>query len=238
MGYRGKIEQQNRARDLRAEGWTYTEIMAELGVAKSSVSLWCRDVVVDDEVWAKRARANRRQGARSRTNALADRRRAEIDELLEDGRRRIAALSEEAFLVAGAALYAGEGAKADRRVVFTNSDPRMVRLFLAWLRHFFPPDEHRLRVRLYLHEDLDLEGAHAFWSEITGIPTAQFSAPYRATADPSIRRSKHPMGCGSVAYHSSVVHREIVGMMDALLSSSAAECGGPRRPSPVKIIPG
>lgn len=219
VGYRGKTYQQGRARDLRAQGWTYTEIMEELGVAKSSVSLWCRDVQVDEEVWAARASANRRRGVLRRPNALAERRRQEIDELLVAGRDRIRALSEEAFLVAGAALYAGEGAKTDRKVVFTNSDPRMIVFFLAWLRHFFQVEESRLRLRLYLHDGLDLEEANSFWAEATAIPVHQFTAPYRAVADPSIRTAKHPMGCPSVIYSCSRTHRTVMGLVHALLLS-------------------
>ncbi|MGH9245766.1 MAG: helix-turn-helix domain-containing protein, partial [Acidimicrobiales bacterium] len=63
MGYRGKVTEQERARELRAAGWTYNEICAELGVCKSSVSLWVRDIPVDEEVWAKRVRKNKRYGA-------------------------------------------------------------------------------------------------------------------------------------------------------------------------------
>lgn len=122
MGYRGKIEEQNRARDLRAEGLTYNEICAELGVSKSSVSLWCRDVEVDEEVWASRVRENKRFGARKRTNTLTLRRQAEIDRLLAEGRERIGRLSARDFLIAGVALYAGEGAKTGNAVVFANSD--------------------------------------------------------------------------------------------------------------------
>ena len=33
-----------KARELRARGHTYNEIAAELGVSKSSVSLWVRDM--------------------------------------------------------------------------------------------------------------------------------------------------------------------------------------------------
>ncbi len=36
--------EQERARALRAEGYTMPEIATELGVSKSSVSLWTRDV--------------------------------------------------------------------------------------------------------------------------------------------------------------------------------------------------
>ena len=65
-------------------------------------------------------------------------------------------MSDDAFLAAGVALYAGEGAKTDGNVRFANTDPEMVRFFCAWLRRFFAPDESRLRVRVYLHEGLDL----------------------------------------------------------------------------------
>ena len=44
MGYRGKTDDHERARALRAQSWTLQEIADELGVAKSSVSLWVRDV--------------------------------------------------------------------------------------------------------------------------------------------------------------------------------------------------
>ena len=44
MGYGGKVAEQQRARVLRAEAWTLADIATELGVSKSSVSLWVRDV--------------------------------------------------------------------------------------------------------------------------------------------------------------------------------------------------
>ncbi len=56
-------------------------------------------------------------------------------------------------------------------------------------------DESRLRVRLYLHEGLDLEAANRAWSNVTGIPIDQFGKPYRAVPDPSIRTAKHIYGC-------------------------------------------
>ncbi|MEY2420867.1 MAG: hypothetical protein QOI95_934 [Acidimicrobiaceae bacterium] len=220
MGYRGKTTEQNQARDLRAQGWTYKEICDQLRVAKSSVSLWCRDVPVDAEVWARKVRESRRFGARTRANSLALRRQHEIDQLRVLGRERIGRLSTEAFFVAGVALYAGEGSKTDGAVKFANSDPRMILFFITWLRCFFDVDESRLRLWLYLHEGLDLDAAISFWSELTEIPTAQFGKPYRATPDPSIRRSKHPMGCPSVAYACSRTHRAVMGLVDALLTCS------------------
>ena len=145
---------------------------------------------------------------------------AEIEECDRLGVERIGVLSDEAFLVAGAALYAGEGGKR-QSVEFANTDPAMIAFFCSWLRHFFAVDEARLRMRVYLHEGLDLETAEHFWSGIANIPRAQFRAPYRAKADPTIRLSKHDYGCAYVRYACSRTHREVMGFVRALLSSGA-----------------
>jgi hypothetical protein len=222
MGYRGQVDKQNRARDLRAQGWTLTEICDEVGCSRSSASLWCRDVELDEQVLAQRRRARNLRGnqmARARgPNRLQRRKAAEIAELKEAGLRRIGRMTDREFLVAGLAYYSGEGAKRDGAVKFANSDARLMSFFMRWLRRFFDVDESRLRLRLYLHEGLDLEGANEFWSALTGIPVHQFHQPYRAVPDPSIRKSKHPLGCPSVTYACSRTHRSIMGMIDALLS--------------------
>lgn len=212
MGCRGKVALQEQARDLRLQGRTLKEIADELGVSKSSVSLWVRDLGIE---------VRRRTPVAPRPNRLREAKLAEIEEMNAAGIARIGELSEHAFLAAGVMLYAGEGDKTPGGVGFANSDPRMHRFFLSWLRHFFDIDESRLRIRLYLHQGLDLEAANAFWTDVTGIPERQFIRPYRAVADPSIRRSKHPMGCPKVNYSCARTHRAVMGLVAALLSSSA-----------------
>src|SRR5215207_8720848 len=130
MGYRGKLAEQQQARQLRRTGLPLAEIAAHLGVAKSSVSLWVRDVEFSPLPRPPR-------GRRRDPNVLQRRKGAEI------GR-----LAEREFLVAGVALYAGEGSKGDGTVRFVNNDPRMVALFCTWLRHFYEIDESRLRLTL------------------------------------------------------------------------------------------
>jgi hypothetical protein len=213
MGYRGKLSEQQQARQLRRTGLPMAEIASQLGVSKSSVSLWVRDV--EFQPLPRPPRGRRRE-----PNALQRRRQAEIDRLLTEGRVRIGLLSEREFLVAGVALYAGEGSKEDGRVRFVNSDPRMVVFFCSWLRRFYEIDESRLRLALYLHQGLDLSAATAYWSALTCIPQSQFTKPYRAVPDPSIRRAKHVHGCIAVSYSCSATHRSIMGLVSALLGDA------------------
>ncbi len=212
MGYRGKVKEQEAARALRAEGHTLADIAQKLGVSKSSVSLWVRGVPFRP--------SPRRYEPQRRRQPLRERRLREIEQLNRQGKTRIGKLSDEAFFIAGLALYAGEGAKGDGLVKFSNSDPEMVRFFCAWFRRFFAVDESRLRCSVYLHQGVDLGSTEAFWSELTLIPKAQFGKAYRAVPDPSIRRNKHEHGCFYVNYSCARTHREIMGLVRALLSSS------------------
>jgi len=211
MGYRGKLREQELARELRARNLTLQDIADQLGVSKSSVSLWVRDVPFTP---------SKRQYGPNRPNRLHDEKLAQIAELNQAGLDRIGHLSDDAFLAAGAALYAGEGSKRDGKVVFANSDPAMVRFFCLWLRRYFEIDETRLRARVYLHEGLDIDAAHAHWSAVTEIPLDQFHAPYRAVADASIRSNKHEFGCAYVTYGCARTHRAVMGLVRALLSAS------------------
>jgi len=185
MGYRGKLAEQQQARQLRRTGLPLAEIALRVGVAKSSVSLWVRDV----EFAPVRSPP---RGRRRDPNALQRRRQAEIDRLLVEGRARIGRLSEREFLVAGVALYAGEGTKRDGALRFANRDPRMIFFYYCWLRRFFEIDESRLRVRLYLHEGLDLAASVSYWSALTAIPASQSAS---RTVRFRIRRSAGPSMC-------------------------------------------
>ena len=112
---------QEQARVLRADGRTLLDIATELGVSKSSVSVWVREVPF--EARSRRASPTRRPHPQHLAKV------AEIAECDRVGLERIGVLSESAFLAAGAALYAGEGAKG--ALLFANTSPEMVAFFCA-----------------------------------------------------------------------------------------------------------
>jgi len=214
MGFAGRVQDRERARELRARAWTLAEIAAELGASKSSVSEWCRDVRFEPR-------------PRNRGHALGQRphpqhlaKLAELEQSRRAAAEAVGALSDRDLFIAGIALYAGEGAKTGNTVKLANTDPRMIILFLAWMRRFFVLDEARLRVQLYLHQGLDIDAATEHWSALTGIPRSQFIKPYRAAPDPSRRFAKYPFGCPGVRYSSASTLYRILALCDALLESS------------------
>ena len=163
MGYRGFVEQREEARRLRAGAATLAEIAAALGVSRSTVSVWVRDVEFTP-------RPRNRGAPRQRRHPLQLARLAEVEALRAEGIARIGELSAKELLIAGTALYAGEGAKTGWSGRFANSDPRMVWFFVTWLRRCFIVDERAAALRPVPPRRPRPRGRGQFWSALTGIP--------------------------------------------------------------------
>ena len=83
---------------------------------------------------------------------------------------RVAHLSDEiqkknTAKIAFAMLYLGEGAKKTRgSLMFGNSDPLVIRLYLNLLRSCYRIDENKFRCTLQCRADQDVKKLEKFWS--------------------------------------------------------------------------
>jgi transcriptional regulator with XRE-family HTH domain len=173
---RAKDDLRQRARELRSQGWTYDRIAAELGCSKSSVSLWVRDLPAPERRPRTREEASEigRRGWEARLRVREEERRRAKDE----ARRGIGPLTDRELFLTGVALYWAEGSKDKpyarrERVVFVNSDPGVIRVFLAWLRLLGVPRE-RLRFAVMIHEGADVPAAERYWAELAGADASAF----------------------------------------------------------------
>lgn len=210
------MDVREQARALRSRGMVVSDVAAAVDRPVSTVYGWVRDL-------PSPPRSSWRRPAPGGPNRLRDARLASVASAEVWARERVAALGEDAFFAAGIALYAGEGAKRDGAVIFTNTDPEMVAFFCAWLRRYFTVDEARLRCRLYLHADLSYDDAVAFWSGVCSVPPERFTKPYRAVADPTRRTRRHEHGCLTVRYACSRTHREVMALCRVLISWRPAD---------------
>jgi hypothetical protein len=211
MGYRGKLEERARARELRAQSWTLQEIADELGVAKGSVSTWVRDVDFEP-------RPRNRGHPAGPKHPMRVKKEQQIERCREEAEAWVGELSPRDLAMFCLGLYAGEGSKTDGAVSMANTNPRYLRALLAWLRREFDLENARWRARLYLHEGLDLEAAMDHWTALLGIDADRFHKPYRAVADSSIRSRKHANGCVTVAYSDTLLHRRVMARIEAIAS--------------------
>ncbi|WP_425245481.1 hypothetical protein [Streptomyces sp. NEAU-NA10] len=172
---RAKDDLREKARELRLQGWTYDQIELELGCSRSSVSLWVRDL-------PKPERRDPKEQA-----VLAARRRWEHELMVRDQARQqtkaaasaeIGEMSDRELFLLGVGLYWAEGTKDKpharrERVTFVNSDPSMIRLFLAWL-DLLEVTREDVTYRVMIHETADVESAESYWADVVQSGRSSF----------------------------------------------------------------
>lgn len=169
-----------QARQLRSKGESVKNIASKLGVTRGTASHWVRDMVLTVEQLEK-LRQSSIKGAelgRLRGALVQKARRAEIITKAErDGIERLSNIKQREFLIAGIALYWGEGCKKTTRMEFCNSDPRMVKFLTLWLKECLGVKEEDIRCRVGINiSHLKREAkVKEYWSNITGIPLKRFS---------------------------------------------------------------
>ncbi len=168
-----KIKEKQRAIVLRKEGLSYNEILKLVPVAKSTLSVWLRAVGVAKK-HEQRFTEKRRQAQIKAQQACKEKRIKITTEIKSAARKEIGKISKRELWLLGVALYWAEGSKERQkstRVQFSNSDPRMIKLFLQWLKRCCNVSDDKIIFAIYLHETAfeRKEEIKKYWSEITGF---------------------------------------------------------------------
>ncbi len=194
---RAKDDLHVRARELRAQGLDYEDIAAALGVSKSSVSLWVRDMPRPERLSYEECRKRSAEGSRLYWETERPAREARREEVRTAAAGQIGALSKREILIAGAIAYWCEGAKSKphRRheyVAFINSDPALIKFFLRFLGEA-GVEPAQLRFRVHIHETADVAAAEEFWRGVTGAEVSTVSPDRAEEAQPA--DSAQERGC-------------------------------------------
>jgi transcriptional regulator with XRE-family HTH domain len=225
-----------KARQLRDQGLAYDQIAAELGVSKGSVSLWVRDLPRPTRLSAEECGRRRDEAVASYWAGERVRREASREAIRAAARQSIGALTTRDLLIAGAVAYWCEGAKSkpyrrSARLMFINSDPFIITLYLCFLRSAGVTD-HQIVFRLCIHDSADVEQAQAFWVQVTGAEPARFRRPTLKHHNPKTIRlntNEGYHGCLRIdVLGSAALYLRIEGWCEAIMNGAvtAAAVGG------------
>jgi hypothetical protein len=219
-----KTAEQRRARELRALGYSIGEIERELGVARSSVSYWVRDVelsAVAQRRLLTRAGLGPLRSAERSARVARERRRWYQD----DG--RALAVQVDAAYLAGCMLYWAEGDKCRNAVRIANSDPELLATFADFLRRHFNVSDEKITISCNLfadHTDRRRE-IEQFWLDQLRLPRSQLRKTIvnsYSKHSKKKRQNKLPYGTCKLVVHSTQIVQTIYG--------SIQEYGGFERP--------
>jgi hypothetical protein len=174
-----KTKEKIEALQLRREGKSIMEISHLTGIAKSTVSVWCRDISLTPSQMESlvqntqfRLRSGQLLGAEQKRRVRLEK----VQKYLDEGQERFQNITKDEHFVAGLALYLGEGAKTGRRFHFVNANPRIIRFMLDWLHRFFSIPRLGVTPSIVINEmhRPRIETVLNFWSRYLEIPESQF----------------------------------------------------------------
>lgn len=156
---RSLIGERERAIVLRKQGKTYTEILEEIHIAKSTLSEWLKSVSLAK---AQRQRITKKRIAAQKRAVymIKTRRKETLRKFVESGVKDVGKIAPRDLFILGTSLYWAEGAKqkeiynVSQRVDFTNSDISIIKVFLKWLTICCLVDDDSREFELYIHESL------------------------------------------------------------------------------------
>ena len=226
---RAKDKEREQAIKLRKQGRTYNEILKQVDVSKSTLSLWLRDVGLAKR---QKQRLTARKKAAQKRGAAARREQRLIKEheIYALCKKDISTITAHDLFLIGVVLYWAEGTKKNggrggSQVDFANSDPDMIKLFIEWLLQFGDITSDDIVLRLHLHQNhINRErDIIAHWSHLLSISEKQFAKTLIKKHNPKTVRKKIGLdyiGLVSVRVKRSTnLNRRIMGWIYAIIAA-------------------
>jgi transposase-like protein len=216
-----------KAIELRKSGMSIKEIAKTLGISSGTSSLWLRNIELTEEqkqvLRAKNPIYNDHHMASKMRAHCARERRLKYR---EEG--KIMARKNEFLHSFVCALYWGEGSKSDQTCGISNTDPNLLKMFLRFLKTYFPNEKITVRVQCFTNNGLSVNDIEQYWSDTLDIPRASFR---KGTINIVSKASKNkrptnilPYGTLTVKVYSVKVLQHIFGAIEEY-SSYASTMG-------------
>ena len=211
-----KPEQKQKAKELRNKGWSYNDIAKKLGVSKSSVSLWVRDIKLTPEQIQKLEQKNPIYNNQLCGASKRQEKAREIRLSYQDA-GKLKSKENNLLHHAGCMLYWAEGTKSKNQCRFTNSDPEMIKLFIRFLRECYDVtnDKITITINCYTTNGLSMQDIENYWLSIlqldnSSIRKGQENINPRSTAH-KIKHNKFVYGIICICVNSTELIQNIYG---------------------------
>ena len=225
-----KSPEKNKAIGLRKKGESIKDIAKKIGIAKSTVSLWCRDIELTSRQINKLHKKMSQCGYVGRLNGARmqyERRMEKINKFKNEGMELVGNLSHRDFLIAGIALYWGEGAKKTRCFSFCNSDPDMIKFFIKFIKEALFVDHGRLKawIRINKIHKNRIGEVEEYWSKITDIPRGNFQKTILIKSKNKKNYINFPIHYGTITIRVSAsadLFYKVTGLIEVLKKANQA----------------
>lgn len=174
-----KKEIKEQALNLRKKGKSYKDIIEVLGVSKSTLSVWFKNVKWSQEIKEQLINESR-INSRKRLEKLNNKRSVKLEkyyqEAEQEAKQEFKLLKNDKLFLTAISLYWGEGDRNFKNgiVRISNVDPVMLRVFREFLVLICSVEVDKIRAGLLLYSDLKEKECIRFWSQRINIASDRF----------------------------------------------------------------
>ena len=208
-----KWQRKEFVQKLRSQGLSYREIQKRTTIAKSTLSLWCKDISLSPQ---QKTRLGARYDFQLR-GAKANRvkRQKQIKAIKEEAKSGFSSLTDSEFKVAGLMLYWAEGNKTLYPGV-ANSDPKLIRFMMKWFRQVCFVHNDKFKIHLHLHSGQNEDKIKSFWSKLTCIPLKQFGKSHVKREGSGHKKNVLYMGTAKIGIYNKDLLYKILGWIEKI----------------------
>lgn len=217
------ISPKEKAISLRRKGKSYGEINSILGIPKSTLSTWLKDLPISKEV--KENNINKAKFVWSRNITQFNKIRSEKykikeAEIISDYAKEIPKFSKDALFWTGLSLFWAEGGKKEKwSIHFVNSDPVIIKTMMLFFKKFCTENDKDFVFRIHLYPNIDDDKAKLFWSKTVGINNAKFYKSQMGKSGINLGKRKInqlPYGTLHIYINNSLLVKKIKGWLKGL----------------------
>lgn len=206
-----KTKEKQKAIGLRLKGYSYSQIKGELGLSKSTLSGWLKDYPLPEE------RLNELRHSEKKIEKYRETCRKKKEKILNnvyaEEKKIIFPLTKRDLFIAGLFLYWGEGGKTmESQLTLSNTNPAAIKFFIYWLENSLDIDRKKLKIKLHLYKDMDIDQEIKFWMKSLKVSRSQFTKPYIKNSNKAGLTYKNGFGHGTcnAIIGSAVLGRKIL----------------------------
>lgn len=192
------VQEREKAIELRRKGLSYNEILRHIPVAKSSLSLWLKELPLtksEKDVLKKRKDSNISRG---RIKAAAELRKRRLNREEESTKRAINLFDiykNEPLFHTGIALYWAEGAKTSNRWSLINTDVDLIKVMVYWLKEYLEVGREDINFRLFIHKPYADGSCETWWKTKLGVGDAEFLKTIYKDTKHKVKQKPGHHGC-------------------------------------------
>lgn len=164
----------------RRQGFSIGKIENSLGVPRSTLSGWFKNVELNKKQKEKILKEWKKTLAESRKKAVIwhnTQKRKRIKEAEKSAEKTLADIDTNNHVVLElslAILYLGEGSKRNTETAIGSSDPKILKFFLAILKKLYNIDITRVNCELSLRADQNPLKIKRYWAKTLGLSISNF----------------------------------------------------------------